>query len=117
VVLANVSHAIHKAVLPDYDRWEFQQCTVTGFEYVAAVIVSAFIRVASELGRTVGMLERGEIWYLGRRFDWFAGGGGRDPIINERKASLQRFALFIVFTILLRGLPFGRVFGIFSLGS
>jgi hypothetical protein len=101
-VLANVSHSTYKAAFPDYDHWEFQQCTVTGSKYAVAVVVSAFIRVASEVGRTVGMLERGEIWYLGRRFDWFAGGGGGDPIANERRGSLQRFALFITFTIWLR---------------
>ncbi|KAF9782332.1 glycosyltransferase family 2 protein [Thelephora terrestris] len=116
VILANAFHSIYKTTFPDYDRWEFQQCTTTGSRYAIAVVVSAFIRVVSELGRTVGMLERGEIWYLGRRFDWFAGGGGRDPIANERRGSLQRLALCIVFTMLLRGLQLsvGRAFS-FSL--
>lgn len=112
VVLANVSHSAYKAAFPDYDRWKFQQCTVTGPRYALAVIVSALIRVASEVGRTVGMLERGEILCIGARFDWFAGGGGRDPIVNERRSSLQRFALFIIFTICLRILQLkaGRAF-------
>ena len=104
VILANVSHSIYKASFPDYDHWEFQQCTVTGPKYAVAVMLSALIRVVSELGRTVGMLERGEAAYLGKRFDWFAGRGGRDPIINERRCSLQRLALFIGFTISLRAL-------------
>jgi len=102
VVAANVAHSVHGAALPDYDRWEFQQCTVTGPKYAVAVVASAFIRMVSEIGRTVGMLERGEIRYLGRRFDWFTGGGGGDPIINERKGSLGRLALFVAFTALLR---------------
>ena len=115
-VLANVFHSIYRAALPDHDRWKFQKCTVTGSKYVVAVVVSALIRMASELGRTVGMLERGEIRYLCRRFDWFAGGGGRDPIANERKSSLQRFALFITFTIFLRVFQpsVGRAFSVFS---
>lgn len=118
VVLANVSHSIYKTTFPDYDRWEFQQCTITGPRYAVAVVVSAVIRVASELGRAVGMLERGEIWYLGRRFDWFTGGGGMDPINNERGNSLQRLALFIPLAILLRGLQLsvGQAFS-FSLDS
>lgn len=103
VILGNVSHSIYKVAFPDYDRWEFQQCSVAGPKYVIAVVVSALIRVASELGRAVGMLERGEILYFGRRFDWFTG-GGRDPISNERKCSLQRLALFIAFTLFLRAL-------------
>lgn len=112
VVLANVSHSIYKICFPDYDRWKFQECTVTGPKYALAIVVSAFIRVASETGRAVGMLKRGEIMYLGGRFDWFAGGGGRDPIVNERRGSLQRFALFVVFTICLRALQLtvGRAF-------
>ena len=109
VVLANVSHSIYKATFPDYDRWEFQQCTVTGPKYAAAVVVSALIRVASEVGRTVGILERGEIWYIGGRFDWFTGRCGSDPIVNERTSSLQRFALFIFFAMWLR-LTVGQVF-------
>jgi nucleoside-diphosphate-sugar epimerase/glycosyltransferase involved in cell wall biosynthesis len=95
VVLANVSHSIYKATFPDYDRWEFQQCTVSGFKYVAAIIVSAFIRMVSELGRTVGMLGRGEIWCLGKRFDWFAGGGGRDPITNGLTIFLRDLQLSV----------------------
>lgn len=99
VVLANISHSTYKAAFPDYNRWEFQQCTVTGSKYRVAVVVSALIRMVSEIGRTVGILERGEIQYLGKRFDWFTGRGGMDPIINERQGSLQRFALFIAFTM------------------
>jgi nucleoside-diphosphate-sugar epimerase/glycosyltransferase involved in cell wall biosynthesis len=102
VALANISHSIYKAAFPDFDYWEFQQCTVTGPKYVVAIVMSAFVRIFSEAGRTVGELERGEIWYLGRRFDWFTGGSGRGPIVSERKGSLQRFALFVTFTVLLR---------------
>ena len=101
VILANVSHSIYKASFPDYNRWEFQQCSITRSKYAIAVMASALIRIANEFGRAVGMLERGEVLYLGRRFDWFTG-GGRDPIINERRGSLQRLALFIAFTVLLR---------------
>ena len=111
VILANVSHSIHKAVFPDHDHWEFQQCSIAGSKYAVAVIVSAFVRISSELGRVIGMLERGEIRYLGRRFDWFAG-GGRESIVNERRNSLQRFALFIAFTAFLQVLQLsvGQVF-------
>ena len=103
VVLANVFHSIYKAAFPDHNHWEFQQCSIAGPKYVVAVMVSALVRIASEFGRTVGMLERGEILYLGGRFDWFTG-GNKDLIFNERKGSLQRFALFIAFTISLRAL-------------
>ena len=102
VVAANVSHSIYKAALPDYDHREFHQCTLTVAEYVVAAVASAFIRIVNEVGRTVGMLERDEIRCLGRRFDWFTSGGGRGPIVQERRGSLQRFALFATFTGLLR---------------
>lgn len=83
MTLANVSHSIYKAAFPDFDRWVFQQCSVAGPRYAVAVMVNAFVGLASELGRTVGiMLERGEVWYFGRRFTWFTG-GGRDPIANR----------------------------------
>ena len=103
VVLANVFHSIYQATFPDYNRWEFHQCSIVGTEYAVAAMVSALIRIASELGRTVGKLERGEIWCLGRRFDLFTG-TRKDLVFNERKGSLQRFALSIALTISLRAL-------------
>ena len=104
VGLANVAQSVYKVAFPNYDRWKFQQCTVTGTKYGVAMFVSALIRMVSEIGRTVGMLERGEILYFGRRFDWFAGGNGGDPIVDERRSSIQRFVLFAIFTMCLRGL-------------
>ena len=110
VILANVSHSVYKEVSPDYDHWEFQQCSIAGFKYGVAVGVSALIRIASELGRAVGMLERGEILYFGKSFDWFIG-GGKNSIANDRRGSWQRFALLVLvaFTILVRALQLSVV--------
>ena len=114
VILANISHSFYNATFPDYDRWEFQQCSIAGSKYAVAIVVSTMIRIASELGRVVGMLERGEIRYLGRRFDWFTG-GDRGSIASERRGSLQRFVLFVTYTVLLRALKgsVGQAFSTF----
>ena len=104
MVLANVTYSSYKATFLDHDRWKFQQCTITGSKYAVAVAVGAITRVIIEVGRTVGTLERGGIRYLGRRFDLFTGRSGRDPIVNERRGSLQRLVLFAAFTMGLRTL-------------
>ena len=104
VVLANVTYSSYKATFLDHDRWKFQRCTITGSKYAVAVAVGAITRVIIEVGRTVGTLERGGIRYLGRRFDLFTGRSGRDPIVNERRGSLQRLVLFAAFTMGLRTL-------------
>jgi hypothetical protein len=49
----------------------------------------------SELGRTVGQVERGELGMLGHRFDWFTGRAGRGPIEEEKRNSQQRLMLFV----------------------
>ena len=40
---------------------------------------STIIRLASEMGRVVGLLRRGEVGLLCRRFDWFTGRAGDGP--------------------------------------
>ena len=45
------------------------------------------------MGRTVGVLRRGEYAQLGMRFDWFVGRWGDGPKQNERKNNLLRFCM------------------------
>ena len=55
------------------------------------------MRIASEMGRVIGMLERREFTYLGMRFDWFTGRAGNGPRNEEKKNNLQRFGIIVVF--------------------
>jgi hypothetical protein len=45
--------------------------TVGGYRYVLTMAESTIIRMMSELGRLMGIIERGEWHCIGKRFDWF----------------------------------------------
>jgi hypothetical protein len=70
VILAGVTHDVYPYLLCD------AACTqadvrrrLTGPLWMVAVAESVPIRVFSELGHTVGQLERGEFQYIGHRFE------------------------------------------------
>ncbi|RPD62101.1 NAD-dependent epimerase/dehydratase [Lentinus tigrinus ALCF2SS1-7] len=56
----------------------------------------AVIRVFSEWGRVVGLLERGEYKLLFKRFDWFCGVWGDAPRGEEKMNNQARVALTIL---------------------
>jgi hypothetical protein len=55
----------------------------------------------SEVGRLHGMLSRGEITMLGKRFDWFAGRVGDGPRHEEMTDNAQRLCLAILLLVII----------------
>ncbi|KAI0699816.1 glycosyltransferase family 2 protein [Cytidiella melzeri] len=101
VLLANMFHDMYRHFSRYPDRTFDIETTVTGVAWFLAVCESTFIRMFSELGRLVGMLERREVSFL-RRFDWFAGhrAYGNGPKREERRNDVERFSLCILFILL-----------------
>jgi nucleoside-diphosphate-sugar epimerase/glycosyltransferase involved in cell wall biosynthesis len=96
LILANVLHDLYRHLLRDAARTRGDpRYVLSGPLWVAAVAESALIRMFSELGRTVGQLERGEFGMLGHRFDWFTGRAGSGPMEEEKMNSQQRLVLFV----------------------
>ncbi|KAG1730868.1 NAD-dependent epimerase/dehydratase [Suillus paluster] len=79
--IANIAHDVYRHLWRDADRTK------------ALIAESALIRMASEGGRLIGLLERGEILLIGRRFDWFTGRAGDGPMNEERMNGRQRMTL------------------------
>ncbi|THH08847.1 hypothetical protein EW146_g8857 [Bondarzewia mesenterica] len=96
IFLANVVHDFYRHLWRDSARANAIQSSISGWRWPSAVLESSLIRMASEGGRVTGLLENGEVLYLGRRFDWFAQRWGNGPIDEERMNSRQRMALFII---------------------
>ena len=68
-----------------------------------AILESTLIRVFSEYGRIVGLVERGELAYMMVRFDWFTGRAGAGPRNEERLNNAQRlFLSVLILSILLK---------------
>ncbi|KAJ7784529.1 NAD-dependent epimerase/dehydratase [Mycena metata] len=102
VIVANIAHDSYRHLWRDVDRTLFFETEVVGVRWATAVMESALLRMASEGGRVVGILKRGEISLLpGKRFDWFAG-TMPGAINEERRNSFQRICLFLfILTIVL----------------
>lgn len=95
VILANIIHDLYRHLWRNKDRTRAINATVGGTCWLLAVMESTFIRMASEMGRVVGMLARGEFMMLGNRFDWFTGRIGNGPRNEERRNNLQRIFIFV----------------------
>lgn len=95
VLLANFIHDLYRHLWKDVDRVKSMDTSVGGAKWVVAILESSLIRIASETGRTVGVLERGEMTLLGKRFDWFTKRVGPGPRQEERLHVLQKMALLI----------------------
>ncbi|EIN10185.1 NAD-dependent epimerase/dehydratase [Punctularia strigosozonata HHB-11173 SS5] len=96
VIAANVIHDLYRHLVRDADRVERMDTSLQGLKWVAAVMESTLIRIWSETGRIVGLLERCEVSLLMRRFDWFAGRYGSAPMIDENRNSTQRLLLVVL---------------------
>ncbi|OJA10950.1 hypothetical protein AZE42_04647 [Rhizopogon vesiculosus] len=99
--IANMVHDVYRHLWRDADRTKVLKSSLKGLGWAVAVAESALIRMASEGGRLVGLLERGEILLLGRRFDWFTGRAGEGPMNEEMRNGRQRMALVVLFTAVL----------------
>ncbi|KAJ7107297.1 NAD-dependent epimerase/dehydratase [Mycena crocata] len=100
IVLTNIVHDCYRHLWRDIDRTLSFETEVTGLRWLAAVIESALLRMASEAGRAIGILKRGEIACLGQRFDWFAG-TMQGAIEDERKNNFQRLCGFCLCVFIL----------------
>ncbi|KAJ7675794.1 glycosyltransferase family 2 protein, partial [Mycena polygramma] len=94
VIFANVVHDCYRHLWRDVDRTLAFETGVTGLRWAAAVVESALLRMASEGGRAIGILKRGELSLLGRRFDWFTG-TMPGAIKEERLNSFQRVCVLV----------------------
>ncbi|KAI0366209.1 NAD-dependent epimerase/dehydratase [Pilatotrama ljubarskyi] len=104
VATANVAHDLYRHLVQHPERARGMKTTVTGLRWVCAIVEGAILRVFSEWGRVVGILERGECDMLLKRFDWFCGRWGEGPKREEMENNRARlaltlgiFALFVVF--------------------
>jgi len=97
VLLANVVHDVYRHLWRDVSRAKEIKSSLRGVRWGAAVVESSFVRMFSELGRVVGILERGEYAQIGRRFDWFVRRAGDGPMNEEKTNSAQRMSLAILF--------------------
>lgn len=95
-IIGNIVHDMYRHLYRDANRTTAINSTLAGPKWVVAVAESSLIRVASEWGRVVGILERGEIGCLGYRFDWFTHRMGDGPRNEEKKNSRQRIAIIVV---------------------
>ena len=104
VLVANVLYDSYRHLWRDAGRTTAIKSTIAGSHWFAAVVESSLIRMFSEWGRVVGLLERGELNLLFHRFDWFAGVHGDGPKNEERRNNVQRIglsvALFAFFVII-----------------
>ncbi|TDL23559.1 glycosyltransferase family 2 protein [Rickenella mellea] len=92
--LSNVTHDLYRHLWRDKQRTWSINSTLVGVAWFMAICESSVIRIVSETGRVVGMLERAEFQCL-RRFDWFLGRAGDGPRSEERRNSFQRMVLFL----------------------
>ncbi|KAL1677899.1 glycosyltransferase family 2 protein [Schizophyllum commune] len=96
IVLANLFLDVYRhLVLDDGSNIDnpSRQIELSGGYRALAVLESTFLRIFSQMGRTVGVLKRGEYAQLGMRFDWFVGRWGDGPKRNERKNNLLGFCM------------------------
>ncbi|CAG8560386.1 11032_t:CDS:2 [Acaulospora colombiana] len=97
IIAANVVVDIH---LHMYENPDECVPNVRGYRRILASIESSLIRMVSEGGRLMGLIERGELRSIGRRFDWFVRRSGDGPMLNERRNTRKRFLTWMTLVIL-----------------
>ncbi|KAG1819944.1 hypothetical protein EV424DRAFT_910197 [Suillus variegatus] len=99
-VIANIAHDMFRHLWKDTNRTKALRSSLRGLGWAVAVAESALISMASEGGRLIGLLEWGEVMFIGHRFDWFTGRAGDGPM-NEEIMNEQRMALVaLIFGVL-----------------
>lgn len=96
VVIAAVTHDLARHLVLHPERVRRMKTTVSGALWVVAITEGALLRVFSEWGRVVGILERGEYDMLLKRFDWFCGRWSDGPKREELRNNGIRLALAVV---------------------
>ncbi|KAI9063492.1 glycosyltransferase family 2 protein [Trametes sanguinea] len=95
-MLVNIVYDLYRHLYLHPERVRGMKTTVTGVRWTCAIVEGTFLRVFSEWGRVVGLLERGEYAMFMNRFDWFCGRWGNGPKNEERANNLYKFALTIL---------------------
>ncbi|KAL0949076.1 hypothetical protein HGRIS_009171 [Hohenbuehelia grisea] len=95
VFAANILHDFWRHFWRHSDRAAQINTSLRGGLWILAVLESTIVRIISEVGRTAGLLQRGEVTLLGKRFDWFTGRSGEGPRAEERSNSVERFSVFL----------------------
>ncbi|KAG8929019.1 hypothetical protein FRC02_006112 [Tulasnella sp. 418] len=98
VVLANLIHDLYSCLWRDVERTLTMKTTVSGIRWIAAILEGTLIRVTSELGRAMGLIQRGD-WkqlMLLKRFDWFVGRWGPATREEEQKNTVETAALSVL---------------------
>lgn len=97
-ILSNIIHDLYRHASREQDRLASLRAasSLSSLGWTAAIIESSFVRMASEGGRLLGLLQRGDLRLLLRRFDWFAGTAGDGPKREERWNNVQRLSLTLV---------------------
>ncbi|KAF7980106.1 hypothetical protein HWV62_39513 [Athelia sp. TMB] len=101
IVVANVLYDIYRHVWRNPERVKDMKTTVHGVNWILAMMEGTMIRMASESGRVMGMIERREFGHLGRRFDWFVGRVGPGPRSEERAKCRETLVICVLILALL----------------
>ncbi|KZT74468.1 glycosyltransferase family 2 protein [Daedalea quercina L-15889] len=96
VLVTNILHDVYRHGWRNIDRTGALNMSLGGWALFLAIIESTFIRIFSEYGRLVGMIERREFGAVGRSFDWFTNRAGDGPRREENQNRLQRVGLWIL---------------------
>ncbi|KAH9938678.1 uncharacterized protein B0H18DRAFT_968298 [Fomitopsis serialis] len=90
----NVLHDLYRHGWRNADRTAALNMSVGGWRLT-------FIRMFSEYGRLVGVLERREYGAIGTAFDWFTNRAGDGPRREENMNRLQRVAIWVLILAML----------------
>ncbi|CCM03967.1 uncharacterized protein FIBRA_06123 [Fibroporia radiculosa] len=93
---ANVVHDLYRHLWRNVDRLNEMKIALDSPSLVMATIESTIIRIISEYGRLVGMVERREFKYIGRSFDWFTDRAGDGPKTEENRNRVERLTVWLV---------------------
>ncbi|KAH6908593.1 NAD-dependent epimerase/dehydratase [Coprinopsis sp. MPI-PUGE-AT-0042] len=94
LILANVLHDLYNLLWRHPERnANINSAIRSGPAFWTAIVESTFIRIASEMGRVKGVIDRRDWSCFGRRFDWFAHRVGNGPRSEERRNSVERVVL------------------------
>ncbi|KAJ1304213.1 hypothetical protein OPQ81_008613 [Rhizoctonia solani] len=97
-LIVNILHDAYNHLIRHKDCAGAIKTTIGPVSWLIAVFEGALIRMFSEMGRLIGILERKEWGCVGMRFDWFAGGPW--GITEERCNGIERTVVIAGFCAL-----------------
>ncbi|KAF8317530.1 glycosyltransferase family 2 protein [Cantharellus anzutake] len=96
VMVANIFHDIFRHLWRERGHIQLPGVQPNGFRWSIAILESSIIRMVSEFGRLVGILERREFTSIFKRFDWFIRLPGRKDKELARTNSAERLILIVL---------------------